>query len=407
MEPDGTWRWWLMMIGRGGGKTRTGSQASIKRARTPDLIGGAMLICGRTAADTRDVLVEGESGILNCSPPDFRPLYEPSKLRLTWPVFDCYGQFSSYGGCVANLRSGDQPDGVRGLQWGWAWLDEFAHWRYAERALDECIEPAGRLGADPRGLITTSPKPRAVLRRLVKDPRVVVRRGSTYDNQANLPASTIAALRARYDGTRTGRQEINGELLEDNPAALWTYDQIARTRVDAAPQLERIAVAVDPATTHGEDSDEHGIHVGGRGVDGHGYRLRDRSMRGKPDEWARVAVGEFNFWNANVLVLEDNQGGDMAEAVIRTIAPDIPIKRVHAKHGKRVRAEPIAMLDEQGRIHSVGTGMSELETQMATVDLDGDELDDRIDAYVHCFTELMLDGGGSGDPLAALRAMAG
>lgn len=391
IEP-GSWRWWILMAGRGSGKTRVLSEETIKRAQDPESCGGQMLLAGRTAADTRDVIVDGQSGILRRSPPWFRPLYEPSKMRLTWP-----------NGVIANIRSGDKPEGFRGLQWGWAVLDEFAHWRDPERTLYEGLEPAGRLGPCPQGLITTSPTPIKVLRELVRSGRNVVRGASTYANRANLPAAFIEAMRAKYEGTRLGRQEIEGQILDDNPAALWDMETISAHRVSAAPTLTKIVVAVDPAASYSEDSDETGIVCAGVAEDRHGYVLADETCRDKPEGWARRAIELFHRFRANLLIVEDNNGGDMVEHTIRMVSPDIPIKRIRAKHGKRVRAEPVAAVYEQGRVHHVGY-FEALEDQMVSVEPGGDEHDDRIDALVHALTELVVEPAP--DLLSLLQAMA-
>lgn len=401
LPPPGDWILWLIRAGRGFGKTRTGAETTNLWAEREE--SKQILIAGRTAGDVRSLMIEGPSGILATAKPWSRPLYEPSKRQITWP-----------NGVIGVIRYGDEPDGFRGFEGGRAWLDELFHWKRASDAYDNLLLGMREAGCGGvRIMVTSTPKPTKLCKELIKDPDTVVTNGSTYDNAANLDKKWLAKVRKKYEGTRTGKQELHGEVLEDNPGASWTYDIIARNRVepDEVPPLDRIVVGIDPATSHGPDSDETGIVVGGRAANGHGYRLQDLSLRAKPDGddgWAKVAIMAYHRWNANAVVVEDNNGGDLVEAVLRVIDKQVPIIRVHAKNGKRVRAEPIAMLDEQGQIHSVGTGMDELETQMATVDLDaGEDHDDRIDAYVHAMTELLLDGGGRGDPLAALRAMAG
>jgi phage terminase large subunit-like protein len=402
LPPPGDWILWLIRAGRGFGKTRTGAETTNQWAENEEA--KQILIAGRTAGDVRSLMIEGPAGILACSKPWFRPLYEPSKRQLTWP-----------NGVIGVIRYGDEPDGFRGFEGARAWLDELFHWGRAQDAYDNLMFGMRERGSDGgvRILVTSTPKPTKLCKALIKDPDTVVVNGSTYANSANLDPKWLAKVKQKYEGTRLGRQELHGEVLEDNPGASWTYEIIDRTRVepDQVPPLDRIVVGIDPAASHGPDSDETGIVVAGRAANGHGYRLQDLSLRAKPDGddgWAKTAVGAYHRWNANAIVVEDNNGGDMAEAVLRVVDKSVPIIRVRAKNGKRVRAEPIAMLDEQGMIHSVGTGLVELESQMATVDLDaGDDHDDRIDAYVHAMTELLLDGGGSGDPLAALRAMTG
>lgn len=395
LPPPGEWFLWLLRAGRGFGKTRTGSQTVIAWARAAESM--QILIAGRTAGDVRSLQIEGPSGILACSPPGFRPLYEPSKRQLTWP-----------NGVVGVIRYGDEPDGFRGFEGGRAWLDELFHWKRASDAYDNLLFGMRERGCGGvRIIVTSTPKPTKLCKELLRESDTVDTRGSTFDNAANLDPKYLDKVRRKYAGTRLGRQELDGEVLEDNPAAQWTYERIAATRVESCPDVERIVIGVDPAASHGPDSDETGIHVGARGANGHGYRLQDLSGRYKPEDWAKIVVSAYHRWGANAVVVEDNNGGDMVETVIRMVDPEIPIIRVHAKHGKRVRAEPIAMLEEQGRLHSVGVGMDGLETQMATADLDGDDDDDRIDAMVHAFTELMLGGASNSDPLKALAALAG
>lgn len=386
LPPASDWRIWLYLGGRGAGKTRAGAEwvrslVESGRARRVALI-------APTAADARDVIVEGESGILSIAPPWARPAYEPSKRRLTWP-----------NGAIATTYSADEPERLRGPQHDAAWCDEVAAWRYPE-AFDQLLFGL-RLGANPRAVVTTTPKPTAIIRALLADPTVAVTRGTTYDNRANLAPAFLDQIVRRYEGTRLGRQELLAELLDDVPGALWTRDTIERARLGRGmhPDLSRIVVAIDPAVTSGEDSDETGIIVAGRDHQGHGYVLADLSGRYAPHEWARAAVKAYREHKADRIVAEVNQGGDMVEATVRMVAPDVPYHAVRASRGKVVRAEPVAALYEQGRVHHVGSHPA-LEDQMCafTSDLDRriGQCPDRVDALVWALTELIVAPMGSG-----------
>src|SRR6201997_1799723 len=276
LPPDGSRRVWLLMAGRGFGKTRCGAEwvrAQVKAGRR------RIALVGPTAADARNVMVEGESGILAISPDPERPLYEPSKRRLTWP-----------NGAIATTYSADEPERLRGPQHDAAWCDEIASWRYPE-AWDMLMFGL-RLGNDPR-VVTTTPKPIKIIRDLIADPTTVITRRSTYDNRANLAPAFMAQIIKKYEGTRLGRQELNAEVLDDVPGALWSRTLIEETRWPphkAVPDLIRIAVAIDPAATSGEEADETGIIVAGKDADGHGYVLADHSGRYAPTEWARIPI---------------------------------------------------------------------------------------------------------------------
>lgn len=376
---------WLYQGGRGVGKTRTGGETTrmeAKAARTEHL-----LMAGPTAADVRDVMVEGESGILAISPDWFRPHYEPSKRRLTWP-----------NGVRAVLVSADEPDRFRGLQCGFAWVDELAAWKRPE-AWDMLLMGL-RLGDNPRTIITTTPRPTPIIRGLVKAGTTVQRIESTYANRANLAAGFFDAIIQKYEGTRLGRQELNAEILDDVEGALWTYAQLEQTRVESVPgDLVRVVVAIDPATSVGEDSDETGIITAGRGRDGHGYVLEDNSGRYTPPEWARRALAAYERHDADCIVAEANQGGLMVEHTLRVQAPHVPVKLVHASRGKVTRAEPIAALWEQGRAHLVGYHPA-LEDQLCTWQ-QGEKSPDRLDATVWALTDLAL---GPNIDMAAIKA---
>jgi phage terminase large subunit-like protein len=383
LAPIDDWRTWLVLAGRGFGKTRCGAewvreQIESGRARRVALVAA-------TAADARDVMVEGESGLLAISPPWFRPRYEPSKRRLTWP-----------NGAIATTYSADEPKRLRGPQHDAAWADELCAWRYPETW--DMLMFGLRLGRDPRVVVTTTPKTIPLLRKLMAQRTTRTTRGSTYDNAANLAPAFMADIIAAYEGTRLGRQELNAEILEDNPDALWKREaMIDAHRVAQMPALKRIVVGVDPsASGHG---DECGIVVAGLGVNGEGYVIDDRSRQGSPSEWALAAVAAYSVHQANALVAEVNQGGEMVETVLRTVDKDraVTYKAVHASRGKYTRAEPIASLYEQGKVHHVGS-FAYLEDQLCQW-TPGEDSPDRLDALVWALSDLMLKPERSFRPL--------
>jgi phage terminase large subunit-like protein len=394
LPPAGDWRVWLLLAGRGFGKTRTG--AELVRAHAMSGAARRIAFVAPTAADARDVMVEGESGILRISPPRERPRYEPSKRRLTWP-----------NGAIATLFSADEPERLRGPQHDFAWCDELAAWRYPE-AWDMLLLGL-RLGQDPRAVATTTPRPSRLIRTLLADPGVVVTRGRTAENRGNLAPAFLEQIVRRYEGTRLGRQELDGEILEDIPGALWSRAIIEAARAGAAPELARIVVAIDPAVASGEQADETGIIVAGADVGGHGYVLADVSGRYAPTEWARAAIATYRAHAADRIVAEVNNGGEMVEATLRMIDPGVPFRAVRASRGKTARAEPVAALYEQGRVRHVGA-FPQLEDQMcafapgaggglrggfdrgAVVDrgaMGGSP--DRVDALVWAITELLVE----------------
>jgi len=247
-----------------------------------------------------------------------------------------------------------------------------------------------RLGRDPRALVTTTPRPIALVKALLKDPNTRTTRGSTFDNSANLAETFLQKIREKYEGSRLGRQELFAEVLDDTPGALWSYAQLDALRVQKVPPLRRIVVAIDPAVTATKESDETGLVVAGLGEDGHGYVLEDASGRFSPDGWARLAVARYNDWRADRIVAEVNNGGDLVETILRTVDRDVSYTAVHASRGKRTRAEPIAALYEQGRVHHVGA-LPALDDQLCTWDSStGEKSPDRLDAMVWALTELML-----------------
>ena len=335
-----------------------------------------------TSAAARDVMIEGESGIMAVSPPWFRPEYEPSKRRLTWP-----------NGVQATAYSADEPDRLRGPQHDGAWCDELASWRYPD-AWDQLLFGL-RLGADPRAVVTTTPKPVKLVRDLIADPNTIVTRGATRDNAPNLAKAFLDQIVRKYEGTRIGRQELEGELLDEIPGALWNRKNIDANRIQPREVrwdlITRIVVAIDPAVTSGEDSDETGIVVVALARSGHLLVLDDQTCRESPLGWARRAVEAFQRWRADRIVAEVNNGGDLVESNIRMVAPAVPYRQVRASRGKSVRAEPVAALYEQGRVHHAGS-FPLLEDQLCTYVPDsGLASPDRMDALVWGITELVID----------------
>jgi predicted phage terminase large subunit-like protein len=374
LPPDGDWSIWLVKAGRGFGKTRLGAEW-VRSVAQP---GARIALVAPTAADVRDVIIEGESGILAVCPTKERPIYEPSKRRLTWP-----------NGAVATAYSAEEPDRLRGPQHTHAYCDEVAAWAHPE-AWDMMLMGL-RLGTRPRVVATTTPRMVPLMRTIQASPGLVVTRGKTLDNAANLAPSFLSGLMARYEGTRIGRQELDGEDLDDNPDALWSREVIDACRLREAPELARVVVAIDPAATSNADSDETGIVVAGLGTDGRGYVLADRSGRFKPDAWARRAVEAYHEHRADRIIAEGNQGGEMVAHVLGTVEAGLPLRIVHATRGKLTRAEPIAALYEQGRVSHVG-GLPQLEDQLCTW-MPGSASPDRLDALVWALTELMLGRG--------------
>jgi predicted phage terminase large subunit-like protein len=364
------------MAGRGFGKTRSGSEWTLEQVSAGCR---RIALVGATAADVRDVMIEGESGILACSPDWNRPVYEPSKRRLTWP-----------NGAIATAFSADEPSRLRGPQHDAAWCDELASWRYPE-AWDMLMFGL-RLGRQPRCIVTTTPRSVRVLRELLQREDCVVTRGTSYENRDNLAPSFFSSIVRKYQGTRVGRQELEAELLEDVPGALWNHGVIEAARVSAVPELVRVIVAVDPAVTSGEDSDETGVIVAGRDKNGDAYVLADLSGRHPPVEWARIAVSAYRTHGADRIVAEVNQGGDLVEQTIRAVDPNAAFTAVRASRGKLTRAEPISALYEQGRVHHLGV-FPALEDQMCAFTPDIDRATgspDRVDALVWALAELMI-----------------
>ena len=327
------------------------------------------------------MLADGPSGILSVHPKEFRPKYESSKRRLTWP-----------NGATATLFNATEPDQLRGPQFDAAWSDEMAKWRHAQETYD-MLSFGLRLGNDVRHVITTTPRSIPILREIIGDPSTVVTRGSTYDNRANLSAKFFAKIVAKYEGTRLGRQELHAEILDDLPGAMWTMAMIDAARVTVAPEMQRIVVAVDPSG-QGDDGqgDSIGIVVAGLGVDGRGYILADRSCDMSPAGWGARAVDAYREFNADRIVAERNFGGAMVEHVIRTVDRNVSYSEVTASRGKAARAEPVAALYEQGRVSHMGVfaGLEDQMCAMGSSGYAGKGSPDRLDAAVWALTELML-----------------
>lgn len=379
----------MILAGRGFGKTRIGSE-TIRRW----VCGSSPLSDGRykrialvaeTAADARDVMVEGESGILACHPKEFRPEYQKTNRKLTWP-----------NGAVAYLYNATEPDQLRGPQHDAGWADEIAKFQYMQETWDQ-LQFGMRLGAHPKVIVTTTPRPLPLIKKLVVDPDTYVTRGSTFDNAGNLARPFLKQIEDRYGGTRLGRQELEGEILGDIPGALWTRSSIDDNRLKEPPEdLERVIVAVDPAASSNEGSDENGIVVVGLGRDSDGYArgyvLEDASLKGTPEEWSKRAVQMYRKWQADKIVAEKNNGGDMVLSVLKAADRSVPVKLVHASRGKIVRAEPISALYEQSRVHHVGRH-DQLEDQMCLFSADNvrnpsNGSPDRVDALVWGLTEI-------------------
>ncbi|WP_273522705.1 DNA-packaging protein [Rhodosalinus sediminis] len=388
--PEGDWRTWVVLGGRGAGKTRAGAEwvrAEVEGPRPLDP-GRArhLALVGETYDQVRDVMVLGESGILACSPPDRRPDWEPSKRRLVWP-----------NGGVAQLFSAHDPEALRGPQFDAAWADELAKWPNGQAAWD-MLQFALRLGERPRACVTTTPRNVDVLKRLLERESTVVTRAGTAANRANLAESFLDEVHARYAGTRLGRQELDGVLLEDAEGALWTAAGLEGARVARPPELDRIVVAVDPPATGHATSDACGIVVAGATLAGEvadwrAVVLEDASLgAARPSDWAEAAVAAMERWGAERLVAEVNQGGEMVAEVIRQVDPLIPLRQVRATRGKLARAEPVAALYEQGRVRHL-PGLAELEAQMTRMTAqgyDGPGSPDRVDALVWALHELMI-----------------
>lgn len=409
LEPEGDWRVWLILAGRGFGKSRTGAETVRRWAL--DYPGCHIALVGRTAADVRDVMVRAlltpwRGGVLNA---DEVPVSVPSVRALVWR-----------NGSRATTYSAEEPNQLRGPQHDYAWCDELAAWpssvskqrerRGMRSAMEEMWHEGVMMGLRGSGecrvrvpttrvIVTTTPRPKPLIRELVKDSSTHVTRGSTFDNAVNLPAEYVAQLHRKYDGTRLGRQEVYAEILDDVQGALWTHEMIDDGRVTEHPDLVRVCVGVDPSGKH-ENGDHQGIVVVGKGIDGECYVLSDRSTQGTPDDWGRRVVRAFLDYEADHVVGERNFGGDMVGFVVETAAQAMDTRVVYrdvtASRGKVVRAEPVSALYEQGRVHHVGSNFEALEYELLNYVPENGRSPDRMDALVWAITDLML-----GEPVAS------
>lgn len=375
LAPDGDWRTWLILAGRGFGKTEAGAQWIRQRVENG---ARSIALVAETQKDLEEVMV---ARLLKISPPHMMPKVRYKPVRVIWP-----------NGAEALGYNGTEPDQLRGPEFDTAWVDELAKYRYA-RELWDMLQFTMRSGDDPRVLATTTPRPIPVLREIMANPLTAITRGSTMENKDNLAEAFIDAVVSKYAGTRLGRQELDGEILDDVPGALWTRAMLERAVADSVPEMARVVVAVDPSGTNGaDDGDEIGIIVVGRGIDGRGYVLEDLSCKLSPDAWARRACEAYYRWGADRLVAERNFGGAMVASVIRTADRNVSFKEVTASRGKTARAEPIAALYEQGRVSHV-RGLADLEDQLTLMTMAGyagEGSPDRVDAMVWGLTEAML-----------------
>jgi phage terminase large subunit-like protein len=391
LPPEGDWRTWVILGGRGAGKTRAGSEwvcAQVEGAQAT-LAGRAqrVAIVGETFDQARDVMVFGDSGILAVTPPDRRPVWVASRRQLIWP-----------NGALGQVYSAHEPESLRGPQFDALWADEFAKWRNGAAAWD-MLQFALRLGDDPRACVTTTPRNAPHLIQLLAQASTVVTHAPTRANRANLAPGFLSEVEGRYAGTRLGRQELEGLLVTEEEGALWTGEMLAAAQVDTVPALSRVIVAVDPPASQGSGADACGIVVVGAVLTGdvpdwRGYVLEDASLQGaKPTEWAAAAIAAMERHHADRIVAEVNQGGAMVEAIIRQIAPATPYKPLFASRSKTMRAEPAAALYEQGRVFHV-RGLGALEDQMCQMTVTGFKgagSPDRVDALVWALHELLIE----------------
>lgn len=374
IAPDEAWDVWLVLAGRGFGKTEAGAHWIKEQVEAG---AKSIALVAETQKDLEEVMVPR---ILKVCP-DAEARFKP--VRVTWP-----------NGAIALGYNGTQPNQLRGPEFEVSWVDELAKYRYARETWD-MLQFGMRLGNSPRTMVTTTPRPTELIKAIVagKEGKVAVTRGSTSDNIANLAATFVKRIYQRYKGTRLGRQELSAEILGDLPGALWSQETIDAYRVSSPPELSRVVVALDPAVTNTDESDQHGIIAAGIAEDQAGYILDDHSIAGSPLEWARAAIALYHRHSADAIVAEVNQGGDMVAHTIRAIAPNVNVISVRATKGKHIRAEPIAALYAQGRVKHVGQ-FPELEAQMTQFTNEGyqgDDSPDRADALVWALTELFPD----------------
>jgi phage terminase large subunit-like protein len=390
LPPRGEWKTWVIMGGRGAGKTRAGAEwvrAQVEGAG-PEDTGRArrVALVGETVDQVRDVMVLGDSGIIACSPPDRRPEWQSTRQQLLWP-----------NGAVAQVFSAHDPEALRGPQFDAAWADELGKWKKGAEAWDQ-LQFALRLGKNPRQVVTTTPRNVGVLKAILKNPSTVITHAPTEANRAYLAESFLAEVQARYGGTRLGRQELEGVLVDDLDGALWTLPMLEAAQGAARCDVNRIVVAVDPPVTSMKSSDDCGIVVVGADTRGdpkdwRAVVIEDASVKGaSPEGWARAALAAMDRHGADRLVAEVNQGGDLVERLVRMIDPLVPYRGVHATRSKMLRAEPVAALYEQGRVAHV-RGLGALEDQMGKMTVQGWQgtgSPDRLDALVWALTDLMI-----------------
>ena len=378
---DTDWLIWLLLGGRGCGKTRTGAEWVRRKVFET----GRIALVAPTLADAREVMLDGESGLLNIGYPMERPSYSPSRRRLDWP-----------NGAVGYLFSAEDPDSLRGPQFGAAWADEFCAWSYPEDTLSN-LRFGLRVGTHPQLVITTTPKPIPALKSLMSASGLAVSRAKTGANSANLSPAFLSAMEDSYGGTRLGRQELDGEVLFDREGALWSQGIFETCRFNGAiPQLDKIIVAIDPPVTSGKRSDQCGLIVAGalgEGSTARAFVLHDGTVQGlSPTDWAKAAISLYHGWGADALLAEVNQGGEMVKTILRTIDPNIPIKTVFAHKSKAGRAEPVALLYEQGRVFHAGR-FDALEAELRQMGTKGRQKSpDRADALVWALTHLLIHG---------------
>lgn len=382
--PAGDWTTWLILGGRGAGKTRAGAEwvRFMVEGSGPDTPGEfrRIALLGASLSEARDVMVMGESGIMELSPADRRPEWNAARWMLRWP-----------NGAEATCFSAARPEKLRGPQFDGAWSDELGKWKNGVEAW-EMLQLGLRLGGRPRQVVTTTPRANPLLELVLEDPSTVVTSAPTWENAANLADSFIDEVRTRFQGTTRGREELEGELVLDRPGAFWTREMLERARVESAPELLRIVVAVDPPASMGEAADECGIIVAGLSAEGSVYVIADLSCQGlSPEGWARRAVEGYHEFEADRMIAEVNQGGEMVPSLIRSIDPTINCQKRHASKRKGVRAEPVSGLYELGRVRHLGL-FPELEDQMRAFGAVGFKgSPDRVDALVWAVTAL-VDG---------------
>ena len=374
------WLIWLLLGGRGSGKTRTGAEWIREQVTVHGK--SRIALVAPTFNDAREVMLEGESGLLNIGYPAERPIFSVSRRRLEWP-----------NGAVGHVFTAEDPDGLRGPQFDAAWADEFCAWAYPEAALSN-LRLALRLGDYPQLVMTTTPRPIPALKKLMKTKGLLISRGSTADNADNLAPNFLSAMEEAYGGTRLGRQELGGEYIEDLPGALWTRDMLSRAYADVWPVCDKIILSIDPPVTSTERSDACGLIVAGRkgqGREAKAFILQDGSVQGRsPEGWAKAAIALADLWEADYILAETNQGGELVTSVLRAIDPSIPIRTVHASRSKTARAEPAALLYEQGRVKHCGRFIA-LEDELAAIGTEAlCHSPDRADALVWAVTELLL-----------------